>query len=164
MRIVRQIRPPDDRFARPGQPKTSPSGDYTVSVDMGPVENGVKTWVAVIRDNKTGAEAFRDSYAYSSRHGVGITWLSTNDQLWLLSGDVGPAHVDRRPDGTWTKPASTRRQPATFPTKSAPIQIADRRCPQSATLVEPARFRVSKGAGRPLSAAVRALTTPSRNL
>lgn len=93
----------DDRFAQPDHPKDSPSGQYSVSVDMGPNENGVDTWVAVIRDKATGTEVFRDSYAYSSRHGVGITWLSTDDQLWLLSSDVGTAHVDRKPDGTWTK-------------------------------------------------------------
>lgn len=62
-------------------------------------------WVAVIRDNATGAEVFRDSYAYDNRHGVGITWLSSADQLWLLSNDVGTAHVDRKPDGTWIKPS-----------------------------------------------------------
>ncbi|MGA5541743.1 hypothetical protein ACPCIR_07835 [Mycobacterium sp. NPDC051198] len=93
----------DDRFARPDHPKDSPSGQYAVAVDMGPNQNGVDTWVAVIRDNATGAEVFRDSNAYSSRHGVGITWLSTSDQLWLLSSDVGTAHVDRKPDGTWIK-------------------------------------------------------------
>lgn len=63
----------DDRFAQPDHPKDSPSGQYSVSVDMGPNENGVDTWAAVIRDKATGTEVFRDSYAYSSRHGVGIT-------------------------------------------------------------------------------------------
>lgn len=93
----------DDRFARPDHPKDSPSGQYSVSVDLGPNQNGVDTWVAVVRDKATGAEVFRDSYAYSSRHGIGITWLSSRDQLWLLSSDVGTAHVDWQPDGTWTK-------------------------------------------------------------
>lgn len=93
----------DDRFARPDHPKNSPSGQYAATVDMGPNQNGVDTWVAVIRDNATGAEVFRDSYAYDNRHGVGITWLSSADQLWLLSNDVGTAHVDRKPDGTWIK-------------------------------------------------------------
>jgi hypothetical protein len=96
-----------ERFARPGEPKASPSGDFIVSVDMGPVQNGVETWIPVIRDNATGAEVFRDTDAYSSRHGVGITWLSTDDQLWLLSGDVGTAHIDRQPSGTWTKTGIT---------------------------------------------------------
>lgn len=93
----------DDRFARPGHPKDSPSGRFTVSVGMGPKQNGVETWVAVIRDNATDSEVFHDSYAYSSRHGLGITWLSSRDQLWLLSSDVGTSHVDQQPDGTWVK-------------------------------------------------------------
>lgn len=93
----------DDRFARPDHPRDSPSGHYTASVDLGRNQNGVDTWVAVIRNNTTGTEVFRDPYAYSTRHGIGITWLSTNDQLWLLSGDVGTSHVDRQPDGTWVK-------------------------------------------------------------
>ncbi|MGV0815420.1 hypothetical protein ABQF34_26005 [Mycolicibacterium boenickei] len=93
----------DDRFARPDQPMVSPSGQYTVSVALGPNQNGVETWVAVIRENKTGTEVFRDSDAYSSRHSVGITWLSSSDQLWLVSSDVGTSHVDRQPDGAWVK-------------------------------------------------------------
>ena len=48
-------------------------------------------------------EVFRDSYPYSTRHDIGITWLSGSDQLWLLPSDVGTAHVDRQPDGTWIK-------------------------------------------------------------
>jgi hypothetical protein len=92
----------NDRFARPGHPKTSPSGSYTALAEFGPEQNGVKTWVAVIRD-KSGKDVFRDDYAYSTRHGIGITWLSSGDQLWLLSGDVGDAHVNRNPNGTWTK-------------------------------------------------------------
>lgn len=105
----------DDRFAAPDHPKESPSGQYAASVAMGPNQNGADTWVAVIQDNATGAKVFRDSYAYSSRHGVGITWLSSRDQLWLLSSDVGTSHVDRQPDGTWVRtniyPESTRDVP-----------------------------------------------------
>jgi hypothetical protein len=86
---------------------------------MGPNQNGVDTWVAVIRDNATGAEVFRDSYAYGNRHGVGITWLSSADQLWLLSNDVGTAHVDRKPDGTWIKTSIyPEKQSATSPRRS----------------------------------------------
>lgn len=91
-----------DRFVRPGQPKSSPSGSYTAFADYGPEDHGVTTWVAVIKD-AAGNEVFRDEDNYSSRHGVGITWLSTEDQLWLLSSDVGTAHVDRSADGTWVK-------------------------------------------------------------
>jgi hypothetical protein len=95
-----------DRFVRPGTPRPSPSAAYTAYAENGPDQNGVATWIAVVRDS-SGAEVFRDSYAYSTRHGVGITWLSTGDQLWLLSADVGDAHVDRGPDGAWTKTTIT---------------------------------------------------------
>src|SRR5688572_16719902 len=74
----------DQRFARPEEPCTSPSGQFVARVDLGPEQNGVPTWIAVITDRK-GQEVFRDSDAYSSRHGVGITWLSGKDELWLLS-------------------------------------------------------------------------------
>ncbi|WP_243858227.1 hypothetical protein [Mycobacterium sp. DL440] len=93
----------NDRFARPDHPKDSPSGQYEVSAAMGPEQNGVETWVAVIRDKATDAEVFRDSYAYSTRHGINITWLSASDQLWLFSSDVGTAHVDRQRDEAWVK-------------------------------------------------------------
>ncbi|MFN3005203.1 hypothetical protein [Mycolicibacterium wolinskyi] len=95
-----------DRFVQPGSPKVSPSGHYTAAVDTRAARSGVGTWVAVIID-ESGAEVFRDDYAYSTRHGAGITWLSTDDQLWLLSGDVGVAHVDRGSDGRWSKTAVT---------------------------------------------------------
>ncbi|MHC9294436.1 hypothetical protein ACRCUN_18375 [Mycobacterium sp. LTG2003] len=95
-----------DRFVAPGSPKLSPSGDYTAAVDTGAAQNGVETWVALIID-ESGAEVFRDDYAYSTRHGTGVTWLSTHDQLWLLSRDVGAAHVDRGTDGSWRKTAVT---------------------------------------------------------
>ena len=106
--------PVADRFAKPGAPKVSPSGGYTVVVDNGPVQNGVETWVATIIDG-TGTEVFRDDHAYSTRHGIGITWLSDGDQLWLLSGDVGTAYVDRQPDGRWTKTALTPDTRGTVP-------------------------------------------------
>ncbi|WP_233152739.1 hypothetical protein [Mycobacterium sp. NS-7484] len=92
-----------DRFARPDHPKHSPSGQYSVSVASGPSQNRVDTWVVAIKDTATGAEVFHDTTAYSTRHGVGITWLSSSDQLWLLSSDIGTAHVDRQSDGTWVK-------------------------------------------------------------
>lgn len=95
----------DERFARPGEPKASPSGTYTAVVEYGPQQNGVDTWVVVLKE--ADKEVFRDSYAYSTRHGVGVTWLSTSDQLWVLSSDVGASHVDRTADGTWKKTAIT---------------------------------------------------------
>lgn len=96
----------DDRFVRPGVPKPSPSGGYTAYAENGPAQNGVATWIAVVRDN-SGAEVFRDNYAYSTRQGIGFTWLSGRDQLWLLSADVGDAHVDRKSDGSWAKTVIT---------------------------------------------------------
>ena len=107
-----------DRFARPGAPRTSPSGAYIASVVPGPPENGVDTLVVVITDG-SGLEVFRDDYAYSTRHGVGVTWLSDRDQLWILSADVGHSYVEIR-DGRWTKVDIT---PET--SDSVPGEIAD---------------------------------------
>lgn len=92
----------DERFARPDHPRTSPSGQYVARVDLGPEQNGVPTWLVVITD-RAGREVFRDSDTYSSRHGVGITWLSGTDQLWLISSDVGTSSVQRQADGSWRK-------------------------------------------------------------
>ncbi|MGH3991991.1 MAG: hypothetical protein ACRDSN_05945, partial [Pseudonocardiaceae bacterium] len=52
---------------------------------------------------RAGREVFRDRDAYSSRHGVGITWLSGKDELWLLSSDVGTSYVAQDAEGTWHK-------------------------------------------------------------
>lgn len=106
-----------DRFVRPDAPKAAPSGTYTAHAEAGPDQNGVATWVVVIRD-RSGTEVFRDDYAYSTRHGVGITWLSTADQLWVLSADVGDAHVDRT-DAGWSK---TKLTPSTLGDKPEEIR------------------------------------------
>jgi hypothetical protein len=103
-----------DRFVQPGSSKPAPSGQYTAAAENGPVQNGVATWVVLVRDT-SGAEVFRDDYAYSLRHGVGITWLSSADQLWVLSADVGTAHIDRAPDGSWHKTLITPETVATIP-------------------------------------------------
>jgi hypothetical protein len=102
-----------DRFVRPGAPRTSPSGTFTASVVPGPRQNGVDTLVVVITD-RAGAEVFRDDYAYSSRHGVGVTWLSDRDQLWILSSDVGTSYVEPT-GGRWTKVAITPETRADIP-------------------------------------------------
>jgi hypothetical protein len=92
----------EQRFARPGQPQTSPSGKFVAQADLGPEQNGVPTWVVVITE-RDGREVFRDSEAYSSRHGVGITWRAGTDELWVLSSDVGTSSVRRGADGNWSK-------------------------------------------------------------
>ncbi len=92
----------DERFARPEQPRTSPSGGFVARADLGPDQNGVQTWIVVITD-RAGHEVFRDAEAYSSRHGVGITWLTGADQLWVLSADVGTSSVQPDANGTWSK-------------------------------------------------------------
>lgn len=91
----------NDRFVRPGSPRTSPSGDFTASVQAGREEDGVDTWIVVIHDAAR-AEVFHDNYAYSTRFGVGVTWRSDRDQLWTLSSDVGTAYVESR-GGAWSK-------------------------------------------------------------
>lgn len=96
-----------DRFARPNHPVDSPSGQYTAAVEYGPADNGVDTWVPVIR-SKNGTEVFRDahdSYApYSTRSVLYVTWLSAKPaELWVYSGDVGEFAISQQPDGTWAK-------------------------------------------------------------
>lgn len=96
-----------DRFARPDHPVDSPSGQYTAAVESGPTENGVETWIPVIRD-RNGNEVFRDvhdTYApYSTRSVLYVTWLSSKPaELWVYSGDVGEFAISQQPDGTWAK-------------------------------------------------------------
>jgi hypothetical protein len=90
-----------DRFVREDAPRTSPSGQFTASLKPGPEQSGVKTWAVVISD-KDGGEVFRDPRNYSDRHGVGVTWLSSADQLWILSSDIGTSYVERQ-GGAWVK-------------------------------------------------------------
>jgi hypothetical protein len=111
----------DDRFVDVGRPKESPSGTFIASLEEGPEQNGVETRVVVISD-ANGREVFRDDYAYSTRHGVRVTWLSSADQLWILSSDVGTAHVDRQEDGTWTKTAITPETADTVPEEIAELR------------------------------------------
>lgn len=92
----------DERFARPGHPRTSPSGEFVAHAELGPEENGVQTRIVVITE-RGGHEVFRDTEPYSSRHGVGITWLTDTDELWILSADVGTSYVQQDTDGTWSK-------------------------------------------------------------
>jgi hypothetical protein len=67
----------------------------------------VTTWVVVIRRSDSGQEVFHDVVSYSTRHGVGVTWLSSADQLWILSADVGHAHVEEHA-GAWVKTSRHR--------------------------------------------------------
>ena len=79
-------------------------------VERGPDQNGVKTWRPVILGAE-GREVFRDDEVYRTRHAVGITWLSGHDQLWILSGDVGIARIDPRPDGSWVQRWPKKEEP-----------------------------------------------------
>ena len=97
----------DERAVRPGEPKPSPSGLYTAYAEDGAPQNTVKTLVDVIRD-KDGNEVYRDDAAYSTRHGVLFTWLTTEpDQLWILSSDVGTFYVSPDDHGAWNKQHAT---------------------------------------------------------
>jgi hypothetical protein len=109
------------RFATLQQGKPSPSDAFIAKVETGAEQNGVATWITVIQD-KSGREVFRDSYAYSTRHGVGITWLSTADQLWLISSDVGLARIDKQDDGRWTKTTITPEMLAQVPQEIAQLR------------------------------------------
>ena len=92
----------EERFVRPGQPRTSPSGEFVAQADLGPEHNGVPTWIVVITA-RDGREVFRDGEVYSSRHGVGITWLTDTDELWVLSSEVGTSYVRHDAAGSWHK-------------------------------------------------------------
>ena len=101
----------EERAVRPGDPHPSPSGRQAAYAEDGAPQNTVKTLVDVIRD-KDGNEVYRDDAAYSTRHGVLFTWLSTEpNQLWILSSDVGTFHVAPDNDGTWTKQHATNVPP-----------------------------------------------------
>jgi hypothetical protein len=89
-------------------------------VVSGPRQNGVETLVVVIKD-ASDAEVFHDDYAYSSRHGVGVTWLSNRDQLWILSADVGTSYVEQR-GGTWTKVGITPETRGDIPPEIVQLQ------------------------------------------
>ena len=93
--------PDPDRFVTVGSPHPSPSGDFVASVLEGPERDGAATRLVVITDG-AGTEVFRDDREYSTRHGVGVTWLSTGDQLWILSGGEAPASVQPT-GGVWRK-------------------------------------------------------------
>jgi RHS repeat-associated protein len=110
-----------DRFVRADAPRTSPSGKFVASFRDGPAQNGVPTWIVVIKDT-TGHVVFDDGYAYSRRHGVGATWLSTGDQLWILSSDVGTAHVDPVDGGGWVKTSITPDTVASVPEEIQKLQ------------------------------------------
>lgn len=107
----------DDRFVRNGSPQTSPSGQFIASF-VEEEQDDAATLRVVITDT-TGTEVFRDDYAYSERHGVGVAWLSEQDQLWVLSADVGTAHIEQNGQ-TWVKTTMT---PETL--DEIPAEIAD---------------------------------------
>jgi hypothetical protein len=112
-----------DRFVGPGEPRVSPSGDHTATVEERADEHGVPSWTVVITE-ASGTEVFRDDEAYSAgrNHGVGVIWLSDRDQLWILSSDIGRAHVERDASGSWTKTAITPQTRDSIPQEIADLQ------------------------------------------
>ncbi|WP_156213060.1 hypothetical protein [Lentzea aerocolonigenes] len=86
----------EDRFARPGAPKTSPSGKFVAHAESA---SEVKV------TDRNGGEVFRKSYEYatSSRaDGIGVVWLSKQDQLWVLVPGDTSERIEPGPDGVWT--------------------------------------------------------------
>ena len=86
----------EDRFARPGAPKSSPSGKFVAHA-----ESASEVRVT----DRNGGEVFRKSYEYatSSRaDGIGVVWLSTQDQLWVLVPGDSSERIEAGPDGVWT--------------------------------------------------------------
>lgn len=86
----------EDRFARPGAPRTSPSGKFVAHA-----ESASEVRVT----DRNGGDVFRKSYEYatSSRaDGIGVVWLSQRDQLWVLVPGDTSERVEPGPDGVWT--------------------------------------------------------------
>ncbi|PWK81991.1 hypothetical protein C8D88_115107 [Lentzea atacamensis] len=87
----------EDRFARPGAPKTSPSGKFIAHAEG---SSGVR-----ITDHD-GGDIFQKSYEYATSYradGIGVVWLSTKDQLWVLvPGGRMSERIEPGPGGVWT--------------------------------------------------------------
>lgn len=86
----------EDRFARPGAPKSSPSGKFVAHA-----ESASEVRVT----DRNGGDVFRKSYEYatSSRaDGIGVVWLSKKDQLWVLVPGDTSERIEAGPDGVWT--------------------------------------------------------------
>ncbi|RDI27598.1 hypothetical protein [Lentzea flaviverrucosa] len=85
----------EDRFARPGAPKPSPSGKFVAHA-----ESASEVRVT----DRNGGDVFRKSYEYatSSRaDGIGVVWLSKQDQLWVLVPGDTSERIEAGPDGVW---------------------------------------------------------------
>ncbi|MEV6242208.1 hypothetical protein [Lentzea sp. NPDC051838] len=87
----------EDRFARPGAPKTSPSGKFVAHAESA---SEVKV------TDRNGGDVFRKSYEYATSYrndGIGVVWLSTKDQLWVLvPGGRMSERIEAGADGVWT--------------------------------------------------------------
>jgi hypothetical protein len=84
-----------DRFASPGAPKTSPSGDFVAHV-----ESASEVRVT----DRDGGDVFRKSYGYATSQradGIGVVWSSTKDQLWVVVPHDGTERIEPGPDGEW---------------------------------------------------------------
>jgi hypothetical protein len=87
----------EDRFARPGRPKASPSGKFVAHAES----------ASELRiTDRNGGELFRKSYEYATSYrsdAIGVVWLSTKDQLWVLvPGGRMSERVEAGQDGVWT--------------------------------------------------------------
>lgn len=89
---------------RAGVVLAAPGGGASAELVAGPDDGGVATLVPVIREGDT--EVFRDETAYSTRHGVAITWESEGATLWVFSSDVGTFRVAHGASG-WAKEHAT---------------------------------------------------------
>ena len=105
---------------RLGSPRASPSRRFSAALLSGPRQDGVETLVVVIKDESREV-VFRDDRAHSARHGVGVTWLSGRDQLWILSADLGTSYVEDLGDG-WQRVAITPETRATVPAEIAGLR------------------------------------------
>jgi len=85
----------EDRFARPGAPRSSPSGDFIAHA-----ESASEVRVT----DRNGGDVFRKSYEYATSHradGIGVVWLSKKDQLWVLVPGSTTERIEPGSDGVW---------------------------------------------------------------
>ncbi len=85
----------EDRFARPGAPRSSPSGNFIAYA-----ESASEVRVT----DRNGGDVFRKSYEYATSQradGIGVVWLSTKDQLWVLVPGSSNERIEPGPDGVW---------------------------------------------------------------
>lgn len=93
----------DSRLATPGDPATSPSGDYRIEVLEGEYqgEDGTGTWWRIRIRDRQGEIVVDSSKRFSARFGTLVLWDERVDRAWVESRDVGSFYWERGDAGRW---------------------------------------------------------------